>query len=272
MTDRAVAVETGYQTLRIEREGALDWLTLDRPERLNAMDGRMCEELQDYFGGLYSRPATRVVILRGAGRAFCAGFDLKAAQEISAGPARGMQAQRYVSEIILRMRRCPQPIIACVHGAATGGGLALALAADVRLAAPTARMNVAMALVGLTGCDIGISYFLPRAVGASVAAELMLTGRFIDANRALRTGLVSEVVAEAELADAARALAEDMLRLSPLGLRLTKEGLGLALGATSLETALAIEDRGQILCASAGYFEEGIVAFREGRPPVFPGP
>lgn len=272
MTHEAVAVETGYRTLRLEREGALDWLTLNRPERLNAMDGPMCEELQDYFGGLYGRPATRVVILRGAGRAFCAGFDLKAAQDISAGPARGMHAQRYVSEIILRMRRCPQPIIACVHGAATGGGFALALAADVRLAASTARMNVAMALVGLTGCDIGISYFLPRAVGASVAAELMLTGRFIDADRALRTGLVSEVVAEVEMHDAARALATDMLRLSPLGLRLTKEGLGLALSATSLETALALEDRGQILCASAGYFEEGIAAFRERRPPVFPGP
>jgi enoyl-CoA hydratase/carnithine racemase len=140
----------------------------------------------------------------------------------------------------------------------------------VRLAAPTARMNVAMALVGLTGCDIGISYFLPRAVGASVAAELMLTGRFIDADRALRTGLVSEVVAEAALSEAARRLATDMLRLSPLGLALTKEGLGLAMGATSLEAALALEDRGQILCASAGYFEEGIAAFRERRPPVYP--
>jgi enoyl-CoA hydratase len=267
MTDSATA---GYLTLRLEREGAIDWLTLHRPERLNALDGPMCDELQDYFGGLVARPRTRVVILRGAGRAFCAGFDLKAAQDVTAGPAAGMRAQRHVSEIIRRMRHCPQPIIACVHGAAAGGGFALALAADVRLAAPSARMNVAMALVGLTGCDIGISYFLPRAVGASVAAELMLTGRFIEADRALRTGLVSEVVAEDALADAARRLAADMLRLSPLGLSLTKEGLGLAQGAASLEAALALEDRGQILCASAGYFDEGIAAFRERRPPVYP--
>jgi enoyl-CoA hydratase/carnithine racemase len=98
----------------------------------------------------------------------------------------------------------------------------------------------------------------------------MLTGRFIDADRALRTGLVSEVIAEEALPDAARRLAADMLRLSPLGLALTKEGLGLAMGATSLETALALEDRGQILCASAGYFAEGIAAFRERRPPVYP--
>ena len=270
MSDAARGSEGSYETLRLERRGAVDWLTLDRPLRLNAMDGRMCDELQDYFGGLATRHSTRVVVLRGAGRAFCAGLDLKAPQEVSAGPASGMRAQRRVSEIILRMRRCPQPIICLVHGAATGGGLALALAADVRLAAPSARMNVAMALVGLTGCDVGISYFLPRAVGTSVAAELMMSGRFIDAERALRVGLVSEVVAEEALEPAARALAEDMLRTSPLGLRLTKEGLNLALGAGSLEAALALEDRGQILCASAGYFKEGIAAFLEGRAPSYP--
>jgi len=271
MPDTSQRIETGYETLRLDREGPLDWLTLNRPERLNAMDGRMCDELQDYFGGLSTRNVTRVVLLRGAGRGFCAGFDLKAPQEVSAGPAPGMRAQRRVSEIIVRMRRCPQPIICLVHGAATGGGLALALAADVRLATPSARMNVAMVLVGLTGCDVGISYFLPRAVGTSVAAELMMSGRFIDAERALRVGLVSDVVAEDELEPTARTLAGEMLRTSPLGLRLTKEGLNLALGAGSLEAALALEDRGQILCASAGYFHEGMAAFRERRPPSYPG-
>jgi enoyl-CoA hydratase len=258
-----------YRTLRLEHDGAIDWLTLSRPERLNALDGTMTDELLDYFGGLADHPEIRVVVLRGAGRAFCAGFDLKAVHDITAGPPRGIRAQRHVSEVIRRMRRCPQPIIAAVHGAAAGAGFAFALAADVRLAAPSARMNVAMARVGLTGCDIGISYFLPRAVGASVAAELALTGRFIDAERALRTGLVSEVVPEEARADAARRLADDMLALSPLGLALTKEGLELAMGATSLEAALALEDRGQILCASAGYFDEGIAAFREKRPPVY---
>jgi enoyl-CoA hydratase len=269
MSESAQPIDTGYQALRLEREGAIDWLCLHRPDRLNAMDGRMCDELQDYFGALSTRHATRVVVLRGAGRAFCAGYDLKAAQEVTAGPVRGLRAQRQASEIILRMRRCPQPIVCLLHGAATGGGLALALAADVRIAAPSARMNVAMVRVGLTGCDVGISYLLPRAVGASVAAELMLTGRFIDADRALRVGLVSDVVPEDRLAPAGRALAEEMLATSPLGLRLTKEGLNLALAAGSLETAIALEDRGQILAASAGYFAEGIAAFREQRPPAF---
>jgi enoyl-CoA hydratase/carnithine racemase len=270
MSDAAPSTETRYQTLRLEREGPIDWLTLNRPERLNAMDLRMCDELQGYFGGLATCFSTRVVILRGAGRAFCSGYDLNAAHEVSAGPARGMQVQRRVSEIIVRMRRCPQPIICLVHGAATGGGFALMLASDVRFAAPGARMNVAMALVGLTGCDVGISYFLPRAVGSSVAAELMMSGRFIDAERALRVGLVSDVVPEDALASTARALASDMLRTSPLGLRLTKEGLSLAIGASSLEAVIALEDRGQILCASAGYFEEGIKAFRERRAPAYP--
>jgi enoyl-CoA hydratase/carnithine racemase len=258
-----------YATLRLECEGAIEWLTLNRPERLNAIDARMCEELQDYFAGLRHRPSTRVVILRGAGRAFCSGFDLKAPQELSAGPVRGLRTQHAMGEIILRMRRCPQPIICLVHGAATGGGFGLALAADVRLASPSGRMNVAMLLVGLTACDVGISYLLPRAVGTSVAAELMMTGRFIDADRALRVGLVSEVVPETELEPAGRAVAADMLRTSPLGLRLTKEGLNLALGAGSLEAAIALEDRGQVLCAAAGYFDEGIAAFRERRPPAY---
>ncbi len=260
---------TGYRTLALHRDGAVDWLTLDRPDRLNAMDRAMCDELQDYFGALTTRLETRVVVMRGAGRAFCAGFDLKAAHDVTAGPARGIEAQRHFSEIILRMRRCPQPIVALVHGAAVGGGLALALAADVRVAAPSARMSVAMVRLGLTGCDVGISYFLPRAVGASVAAELMMTGRTIDAERALRVGLVSDVVGEAELEATGRALAADMLGTSPLGLRLTKEGLNVALGAVSLEAVRALEDRGQILCAAAGYFDEGIAAFREHRSPSY---
>ena len=261
MSETVHAAETRYETLRLTRDGAVDWLTLNRPERLNAMDNRMCDELQDYFGGLYTRHATRVVVLRGAGRGFCAGVDLKAP---------GLRAQRRVTEVILRMRRCPQPIVCLVHGAAAGGGLALALASDIRIAAASARMNVGMVLLGLTGCDAGISYFLPRAVGTSVAAELMMTGRFIGAERALRVGLVSDVVAEDGLEAAGRALAGEMLRTAPLGLRLTKEGLGLALDAPSLEAAVTIEDRGQILCASGGYFREGMAAFREGRAPSYP--
>lgn len=258
-----------YQTLQIEREGTIEWLTLNRPERLNALSRQMCDELQAYFGRLYTDHDVRVVILRGAGRGFCAGFDLKDTADFSTGPADGMRAQRRVSEVILRMRRCPQPIIALIDGPASGGGFALALASDVRYATPKARMNVAMAKVGLTGCDMGISYFLPKTVGVSVAAELMMSGRFINAERGLSLGLISEVVEPEDLAATGRQLAQDMLSLSPLGLRLTKEGLNVALSAGSLEQAIALEDRGQILCASAGYFDEGITAFIEKRDPVY---
>ena len=255
-----------YATISIEKDGAVDWLTLNRPDRLNTINPAMCDELQHYFGSLQFNHDVRVVMLRGAGRAFCAGYDLNDAAGVSAGPVPGMRFQRQVSEIYLRMQRAPQPIICLAHGATTGGGLAFLLASDVRIVTPDVKMNVAMIKVGLTGCDVGISYFLPRAVGQSVAAELMMTGRFIEAHRALQLGLVSEIVEPEQLEDAGRAMAADMLSTSPLGLRLTKEGLRLAIDAPSLDAAAALEDRGQILCASAGFFDEGISAFMEKRP------
>lgn len=259
-----------YSTLSITHEGAIDWLCLNRPDRLNTITPQMCDELQHYFEGLERKHEVRVVILRGAGRAFCAGYDLKAADAVSEGPIVGLRVQRQVSEVFMRMRRCPQPIICLAHGATTGGGLAFALASDVRIAASDVKMNVAMVKVGLTGCDVGISYFLPRAVGSSVAAEMMMTGRMLTAPRALAVGLVSEVVEAGELEAAGRAMAEDMLKTSPMGLRLTKEGLRLNLDAPSLEAAVALEDRGQILCASAGFFKEGIEAFLAQRAANYP--
>lgn len=259
-----------YETIAIDKEGAVDWLTLNRPQRLNAITPRMCDELQDYFARLQFDHTVRVVILRGAGRGFCAGYDLDAAGPVGSGPVTGMRVQRQVSEVFVRMRRCPQPVICLAHGATTGGGLAFALACDVRIAASDVRMNVAMVKVGLTGCDVGISYFLPRSVGQSIAAELMMTGRMVDAERALRIGLVSEVVAPEELAEAGRAMAADMLKTSPMGLRLTKEGLNLSIDAGSLDSVVALEDRGQILCASAGFFDEGIAAFKEKRAAHYP--
>ncbi|HMM75949.1 MAG TPA: enoyl-CoA hydratase/isomerase family protein [Gammaproteobacteria bacterium] len=259
-----------YTTIAIAHDGAVDWLCLNRPDRLNTITPAMCDELQHYFEGLERNHAVRIVVLRGAGRAFCAGYDLKAAGPVSAGPIIGMRVQRQVSEVFMRMRRCPQPIVCLAHGATTGGGLAFALASDVRIAARDVKMNVAMVKVGLTGCDVGISYFLPRAVGSSVAAEMMMTGRMITAERALAVGLVSEVVAPDALEAAGRAMAEDMLKTSPMGLRLTKEGLRLNLDAPSLEAAVALEDRGQILCASAGFFQEGIDAFLEQRAANYP--
>lgn len=259
-----------YTTLEIERDGQVEWLCLNRPDKLNAINPLMCDELQAYFLDLQSRTDVRVIVMKGNGRHFCAGYDINDAAGVSEGPVQGMRFQRQVSEVILRMRYCPQPIINLSHGAATGGGLAFALASDVRIAAENVKFNVAMVKIGLTGCDVGISYFLPRAVGQSTAAEMMMTGRMIEAERALTSGLVSAVVPINELDEAGANLARDMLTTSPLGLRLTKEGLRLSTDAPSLEAAIALEDRGQILCASAGFFKEGIDAFLHKRPATYP--
>jgi enoyl-CoA hydratase/carnithine racemase len=263
-----------YTTITVEKRGATDWLTLNRPEAMNSISLAMVHELSDYFGKLYNDASVRIVVMRGAGRAFCAGLDIKdqGALDRSTIPfGGGFGFQGYLADVYVRMRRCPQPIIAAVHGAACGGGLAFALAADIRIAGESARMNAAFIKLGLSSCDMGVSYFLPRLVGASVAAELMLTGRFIHAPRALATGLVSEVVPDAGLEAAAQSYVDDMLATSPMGLRMTKEGLAMAIDAPSLEAAMAIENRNQLMCAASDDFAEGMRAFLEKRPPVYTG-
>ncbi len=264
-----------YKTLKIDREGAVEWLTLNRPENMNTLDPVMKDELWHYFDRLYTDRSVRVVVMRGAGRMFCAGLDLtntsvsdrKPGERIS--PDDGMVSQRKVSEIVIRMRRCPQPIISLVHGAAAGGGFAMALASDIRIAAEGTKMNAAFIKLGLSACDMGVSYFLPRLVGVSVASELLLTGRFIHADRALATGLVSQVVPKDQLEAAARPYIEEMLRTSPLGLKLTKDCLNHVVDAGSLEAAIAIEDRNQILCAQSPNFVEGVAAFLAKREPKY---
>lgn len=257
----------GYATLRVEKEGPIDWLTLNRPEALNALSRTMMLELQHYFGALYTDHSVRVVILTGAGRGFCAGLDLKEERdEREGGPVSGLRVQRRVSEIIMRMRRAPQPIISLVNGPASGGGFALALASDIRIAAPPARMNAAFIRIGLTACDVGVSYFLPRLVGSALASELLLTGRFIDAGRALRVGLVSDVVDVEQLPEAGRAMAHEILANSPVGVRLTKECLNMSIDAGGLEAVIAMEDRQQILTAQTGDMREGVSAFLGKRP------
>jgi enoyl-CoA hydratase len=259
--------------LELRQEGEVVWATMNRPDRLNALSRNLVTELREFFVGLYWRRDVRVVVLSGAGNAFCAGLDLK---ERSGGGnserrsiGAGLTSQREISEIVIAMRRCPQPIVACVNGAAAGGGFALALASDVRIATPSMRMNAAFIRIGLSACDIGVSYFLPRMVGSSVAAEYMLTGRFIDAQRAYELGLVSRVVEPDQLQAEAAGFVEDMLHATPLGLRLTKEALNHAIDAGGLEAAIAMEDRNQILASSDGDFQEGVQAFLEKRKPHY---
>jgi enoyl-CoA hydratase len=268
-----------YETLSVERDGHLTLLTLNRPEALNALSNRMVDELRDFFYGLPDDHETRVVLVRAAGKAFCAGLDLKeAASGAGGGTSAGergpnvpaaLRAQRHIAEVFMLMRRAPQPIVAAVQGAAAGGGFALALASDVRIAGESARMNAAFIRLGLSACDVGVSYFLPRAVGASVASELLLTGDFIHADRALATGLVSRVVPDAELDAAAREMAQRMLRNSPVALRLTKECLKINIDAGSLEAAIAMEDRNQVLTSTSHDFNEGVAAFLQKREPRF---
>jgi enoyl-CoA hydratase/carnithine racemase len=261
-----------YRTISVEHRDGADWLTLNRPDRLNAFNADMIRELNDYFERLNRDETVRVVVMQGAGRAFCAGVDVK---EINGLVANGVVpdtvGQRRISDLIVRMRRCPQPIIALLKGAATGGGFALAMAADIRIAGASARMNCAFIRLGLTSCDMGLSYMLPRMVGLSAASELMLTGRFIDAERALSIGLVSRLVDDADLAAAAQDYLDDMLTTAPLGLRLTKDGLNHAVAATSLEAAIAVEDRNQVMTLQTDDFREGLNAFFEKRSPVFTG-
>lgn len=262
-----------FETLTVEKRGQVDWLTLNRPDSLNAINTPMVTELRDYFGSLMEDKETRIVVMRGAGRAFCAGLDIK---DSRAGTyeqpfGNGFGFQGYLAEVYIRMRRCPQPIVSLVQGAACGGGFSFVMASDIRIAGESAKMNAAYIKIGLSACDMGCSYFLPRLVGTSVASELMLTGRFIHTDRALATGLVSEVVPDDQLEAAAEPYVEEMLNNSPMGLRMTKEGLTMAIDASSLEAAMAIENRNQLMCSRTSDAREGMAAFIEKRKPNYTG-
>lgn len=260
-----------YDTLDLRRDGGLLWLILNRPQALNALSSQLVDELHDVLNMLHDDQSIRVVILRGEGRAFCAGLDLKETNVASAqvSVAEGLRGQRRIAELAMKIHRVPQPFIAAVRGPASGGGFALALASDIRIAGESARMNAAFIRIGLSACDVGVSYFLPRIVGSSVASELLLTGDFIDAPRALATGLVSRVVPDAQLDQAAEEMARKILRNSPLGVRLTKECLRYSVDAPTLEAAIAMEDRNQILTTRTNDVMEGIAAFLEKREPKY---
>lgn len=259
--------------LHIETRGQIEIATLNRPEKLNTMNAALIAALDKYFRGLQDRPEIRVVILRGEGRAFCAGLDLTPGswpEDTATGAVQaGWKTQRAIATVMQLMRQCPQPVIALGQGPACGGGFSLLLSSDVRIAAPSLRMNAAYIKIGLGGCDMGSSYFLPRLVGASVASEYILTGKFMAAETALSCNLVSRIVEEDALLDAGLELAEEMLATSPMGLRLTKDALNRNIDAPSFEAALAIEDRQQVLLAQTEDFSEAKRAFAEKRAPDY---
>ena len=249
-------------------------LTLNRPERLNAMSSELVTDLHDAFDDVAEDPTCRVVVLTGAGRGFCAGLDLKGFGSPPGAmdegrPQAGLRTQQHIARLIPRMRSLRQPVIAAVNGAAAGGGLALALGSDVRIAGASARFNVAFVRVGLSGCDIGVSWLLPRLVGASRAWELLLTGRIVDATEADRIGLVTRVVPDDELIDSALETAALIAANSPMGVWMTKEVMWSQLEVGSLQAGIDLENRTQVMTSFTQDTREAMTAFVEKRPPSF---
>jgi enoyl-CoA hydratase len=251
-------------------------LTLNRPDRLNALSIELSTALEQRLLEAGDDPSTRVVIVTGAGRGFCAGLDITSGFEPPEADANGpvvggMAAQERIARVLTTPRRLKVPVIAALNGVAAGGGLALALACDVRIAASSFRANVAFVKIGISGCDCGVSYLLPRAVGTSAAFELMLTGRLVDAAEADRIGLVSRVVADDALQDAALETAAQIVANSPFGVQMTKEVMWASLDASGLDEALAMENRTQVLCTQTDDMREALGAFAERRPAEFRG-
>lgn len=249
-------------------------VTLNRPETLNSMTLELVEELHATFARLGDDNACRAIVITGAGRGFSSGHDLGEMQnseevgELS-GAVGGMRVQEAFASLATRMVGTPQPIVAAVNGPAAGGGLALALAADTRVAAESARFNAAFVRLGISGCDMGLSYLLPRIVGPTVAFEMMLSGRLLDAAEAERRGLVLQVVPDGEVVDAAVEIAHRIVANSPFGVRMTKEVMWANLDAPSLESAVALENRTQILCIQTADMPEAVAAFIDKRSPAF---
>jgi enoyl-CoA hydratase/carnithine racemase len=261
-----------WTTLRLERTGDVVVLTMDRPERLNALSEDMFRELPEALAEVGRDDTVRAVVLTGAGRGFCAGMDLADAAVLPTRPAAELvDAQEGWGRATLALRELPVPVIAAVNGPAAGAGFSLALAADIRLASPAARFNAAFIRIGLTGGDVGSSWLLPRIVGLGHAYEILLTGRMIDSSEAERMGLVNRVVAPDELVPAAVELAQAIAANSPLGVRLTKHVVQVNVDAPSLRVAMELENRNQVLMMQTADMAEAVSAFLEKRPPRFTG-
>jgi enoyl-CoA hydratase len=251
-------------------------ITMNRPDKLNAMTAEMVEMLNEALSTVGRDRDARVVILTGAGRGFCAGLDLGGYGEApgyqwNGSVERGFAVQKHIASLIPRLRSLPQPIIAAVNGPASGGGFALVLGSDIRIAATAARFNAAFIRIGLSACDIGTSWLLPRLIGAARAQELMLTGRLFDAEEAARIGLVTEVVPQEALLEAALAKAEEIKLNTPLGVALTKEGMWSALEIPGMQAAIDMENRQQIMASFSDDARETRRARSEGRPAKYQG-
>jgi enoyl-CoA hydratase len=250
-------------------------VTLNRPERMNSMAFDVMVPLKEVLENITYDNSVRVVVLTGAGKGFSSGADHKSAGSVPhvqdlTRPTYALRSMQVLDDVILALRRLHQPVIAAVNGAAIGGGLCLALAADIRVASHGAYFRAAGINNGLTASELGLSYLLPRAIGSSRAFEIMLTGRDIDAEEAERIGLVSRQVPDDQLLDTCYDMAERIAAFSRPGVELTKRTLWSGLDAASLEGHMQAEGLGQLFVRLlTGNFEEAVAARAEKRPPVF---
>jgi enoyl-CoA hydratase/carnithine racemase len=265
--------ETTYETFTLdERAPGVVVMTLNRPETYNAMNNTMFREFEELAWAVDDDDDIRVLVMTGAGKAFCSGFDLKEADNLPHLGAMGMLDQQELgARGLLALRSIRVPFIAAVNGPAAGGGMSLALAADIRLVSESGRFNAAFVKIGLTAGDLGVSWLLTRLVGPGHAAEIAYTGRQVGAEEALRLGMVSSVHPDGEVLDAAVELAVAITRNSPTGVQLSKRALQANMEAASYAGALELENRGQALLTRTQDMSEALAAFKEKRKPHFIG-
>jgi enoyl-CoA hydratase len=262
-------------TVRIDKPNDdIAVVTMNRPEVLNAMSVELCDDLLSALDDVGKDNRCRVIVLTGAGRGFCSGLDLDDHGVLPnidhlTIPRLGPHAMRHYSRVTPAVRTVPQPVIAAVNGPAYGGGMCLALAADIRIAGRSAEFNATGLVNGLTSGELGASWLLPRLVGASRANDIMLTGRVVGSEEAERIGLVSRVVPDEQLMDEALAMATAMSRFSTYGLQMTKRAMWAGLEIPHLDTAIEFEDRNQLMLGYTDNLPEAIRARNEGRQPVY---
>ncbi|MDH6679186.1 enoyl-CoA hydratase/carnithine racemase [Rhodococcus sp. LBL1] len=262
-----------WETFRIDRpKPGVVVVTLNRPERMNSMTNTMFIELEKVALQLDRESGLRVVILTGAGKAFCAGFDLDDADGLSSLTPMGMlDQQELAARALSAIRSIRVPVIAAVNGAAAGGGLSLALAADIRIGSPATRFNAAFVRIGMSAGDLGASWHLTRIVGPARAAEFAYTGRFIEAVEAEAMGLLNSVVPAEALLHEALTMADAICVNSPAGVQLSKRALQANMEVSSYAAALELENRGQALLTRGDDMPEALAAFKEKRRPEFTG-
>ena len=258
-----------FSTIKVtEPEPGIALVTLNRPDRLNAINLQMLDDLHTLFDCLQKNDQVRILVITGEGRAFCSGADisdeglLNSASGFYSDVASHLEGvQKRYSGVVTRMRRLPQPIISAVNGHAAGGGMCIALASDVIIAGPDAKFTPSFINIGLSGGEMGSSYFLPRMVGIAKAAEILLTGRTIDAFEADKIGMVSRLSGEGELINMAMEQARIMLGKTKVGLRLTKAAINQNLNAPSFEAAIELEDRNQSILNLTTEFSDAVKNF-----------